>query len=146
MDHLHDTSSRNVVVIVIGTVFVISFPSLPTMRFAVGTSFSLHARSSIWLKPADAASTTCHFASLDILIDLLALDFVFTLQARCGGKRAMTLNQLFRSNPGMALKVIYILGKVGEELILLLEQTDKSMCGRVATCRGQDVLRYGVEF
>lgn len=53
----------------------------------------------------------------------------------------MTLNHLFREYTCVAFDIIDILGIVGQQLSLVLKQSDKSMRRRPFLFRGKDILR-----
>ena len=87
---LHDSRNRNVVVLIIRTIFV-AWPFLPRNRRPVGASFPLESGFGLSYG-SDTSVATRYLSGFQILVYVFALDFVFTLKAGCSGKRSMTLN------------------------------------------------------
>lgn len=117
---LHDARNRNVIVLIIRTVFV-ALPFLPRTGRTIGTPFSLNPRFDLSYR-SNTSVAAGYLSGFQFFIYFFAFDLVFTLNAGCGGEGSMTLNELLRQNPRMSLQVVDILREIRQKLVLVLEQ------------------------
>ena len=86
---LHDSRDRNVVVLIIRTIFV-AWPFLPRNRRPIGASFPLESGFGLSYG-SDTSIATRYLSGFQVFIYVFALDFVITFDAGCSSKGPVTL-------------------------------------------------------
>ena len=116
---------------------------------AVGeTAFALRARGCVVVACADAAEAGVAAgdeAGLEVVVDDIAGDVVAAFDAGGCGEGAVALNEVVGRDASVAFKVVYILGEVCEELVLVLEEANEGVCRGEFLAGGKDVFGDGVK-
>ncbi len=87
---LHDSRNCNIVILIIGTVFI-ALPFLSRTRRPIGASFPLEARFGLSYR-SNASVATRYPSCFQFLIYLFAFDLVSTFNARCSCEGSVTLD------------------------------------------------------
>ena len=135
---LHNACFRDVVVVVgrVGITISATFLVLAILR-----TLALHcARRTESAEPRGTVVAAGNPIGSDVGEDRFAGDLVLAFVASRSCERTVALNQLLREDTCHRLDVVNILGVIGEEFALLLEQVDEFMCRRVSIYVGEDVL------
>ena len=121
---LHDTSLRDVVVLII----VIGRSTATLLLLAVLGPLAL-LRLESRLNVLVALLATRDYVVEDVFVDGLAWDLPAAVLARGGCEGAVALNNLLWENAGCRLNVVYILSVVAEKLALSLEKLNEGVGG-----------------
>ena len=141
--HLHDARSGDFIVIFVGAIVW----HLAVLLLPIGTALALE---SLWLQGffCDSLLAGAAFGNItlfDFTKDRVAVDLELAFHTSSSCKGSMTLNHLLGQYPGISFNVVNVLGVIGQQLSLVLKQSNESMGRGPLLFRGKDVLRDGEE-
>lgn len=126
MEHLHDTWFGDSISPVVVTIAV---KVLARFRFARSTGVTFPFEGRRIAQRLDATFALGHCVGSKVVEEFVPVDFETALPAGGCGPGAVALDELLGFYAGVALDIIDVLGVVGKELAIVLEEADEGMGG-----------------